>query len=336
MTKKWLLLSCVVLLEIFGGAYLLFTYYIKKIYQPKVLGSESVAVIEKKDVTFPEGSKFKYYYQFEPNTIRTDNPSWLPYQATYTIKNDGLNDRFNYSVEKPSNTYRIITLGDSFTFGHFVNTPDSWPEQLEERFKNESLCGAENVEVINLGMVGYDIPYIVERYKTIGAKYHPDLILWFESGSGFIRYNELSKSIIDECYQRKQGDQVAEVTSQQADYQTCWLQAEKQIQDEYGPWAVTLKITDHLDDLFRGVDQQQLYYITLQEYPEDYQFKESWQYWMERYPGVHFAAIVPTLSGDELLPDNHPSAVGHVKIAKSMFEYLRENEHALPNCSERN
>ena len=81
----------------------------------------------------------------------------------------------------------IVALGDSFTFEFSVNTVDSWPEQLENMFVQKSnFCNARKVEVINLGMGRFDIPYTVERYKkNIGDKYRPNLILWFESGSGF-------------------------------------------------------------------------------------------------------------------------------------------------------
>ena len=39
---------------------------------------------------------------------------------------------FEYSLERPNNTFRILVLGDSMTFGQGINkTSDTYPKQLE-------------------------------------------------------------------------------------------------------------------------------------------------------------------------------------------------------------
>ena len=57
---------------------------------------------------------------------------WGPNKGTYTINNDSLNERFNYSENKDKNTFRIITLGASYTYGLYVDTKNNWTEILED------------------------------------------------------------------------------------------------------------------------------------------------------------------------------------------------------------
>ena len=59
-------------------------------------------------------------------------PGWTgdEFEAPVTINSKGLrNPEIPY--EKPANTYRILALGDSWTFGFRMNEPDAYPRQLE-------------------------------------------------------------------------------------------------------------------------------------------------------------------------------------------------------------
>jgi hypothetical protein len=182
--KKRIILFLIVSAEIIVGSLFLFNYYQEKIVH-KLPDLDKVSVIDKENVILQEEPDFKYYWKFESNTEIIDKPEWLPYKVKYTINADGLNERFDYSIEKPDNTFRILTLGDSFTFGLFVDTKDNWTELLEDKLNNElrNTCNYKKFEVINLGLSGFDIAYISKRYEDIGAKYKPDLIIFFESGS---------------------------------------------------------------------------------------------------------------------------------------------------------
>jgi hypothetical protein len=81
----------------------------------------------------------------------------------------GLRGSRNYAYEKPEGVFRIVVLGDSFTFGEEVGDDDAYPHQLEARLPG--------VEVINLGVHGYGHDQMLLYLKEEGLRYHPDLVL---------------------------------------------------------------------------------------------------------------------------------------------------------------
>ena len=55
----------------------------------------------------------------------------------------------------PSAVYRIVVLGDSFTFGFLVEERDTFVSLLQDRLGAGPAPGGKKVEVLNLGVVGY-------------------------------------------------------------------------------------------------------------------------------------------------------------------------------------
>ena len=125
------------------------------------------------------GCRFRYFWQPEANSLEHPNPQ-LPFSKVKNRLNaDGLNDRFNYSVKKPKDTFRIMVLGGSEAYGQYVETKNNWTELLEDDLNKNLNCPRyKKVEVINLGMHGYDIAYSIERFNLKGKKYNPDLIIF--------------------------------------------------------------------------------------------------------------------------------------------------------------
>ena len=144
----------------------------------KVAGVATVEPINKDEIVFSPTDQYKYFYELKPNTVSKSDLPRL--NATNTINEDGLNDRFNYSVDKPKDTYRIIAQGDSFTYGLYVDTKDNWTELLEDKLNQEMKCSnIKKFEVLNFGVSGYDAAYEVERFKRRGEKYNSDLVVWY-------------------------------------------------------------------------------------------------------------------------------------------------------------
>lgn len=153
----------------------------------------SVDPIKKETISRNKLSSLRYYYEPVAGLTETDFSPWLIKPVQYTINKDTLNETKNYPAEKPAGTFRIVVLGDSFVFGQNVNTKDNWTELLENKlgtFAKE--CGKNRqVEVINLGVQGYDLQYAAERYRLRGKKYSPDLVLWLIKDDDLDVVNEL-------------------------------------------------------------------------------------------------------------------------------------------------
>src|SRR5262245_16050636 len=61
-----------------------------------------------------------------------------------------------------SERFAVLTLGDSFTFGHGLEAEASWPEQLGLRL-NERLGPVRSVRIVNGAVSGYNMAQVRDR-----------------------------------------------------------------------------------------------------------------------------------------------------------------------------
>ncbi len=101
------------------------------------------------------------------------------------------------AIEKAANVYRVVCLGDSFTFGEGVKEADTWPRQLERLLAART--PERRVEVINAGVQAYDTKDAAALYLLKLTAYKPDaVILGFclndaTDSAETIRQNEATK-----------------------------------------------------------------------------------------------------------------------------------------------
>jgi len=94
-------------------------------------------------------------------------------ELSFLVKSNsnGLRDKEHFS-ETPENTIRIITIGDSFTFGWGVNVEDSYPKVMEKELSKYG-----KYEVINAGFPGNSFYGDLEALKCVLEKYETDFVL---------------------------------------------------------------------------------------------------------------------------------------------------------------
>lgn len=85
------------------------------------------------------------------------------------------NRNVDYPKEKPENTFRIIVIGDSFTYGGKVQFFDTFPKRLE-RMLNLNVQ-QPRVEVLNWGYPGYSTAQELRGVKIALKHFNPDLII---------------------------------------------------------------------------------------------------------------------------------------------------------------
>ena len=104
------------------------------------------------------------------SAVKPDRP---PYYYRYAGTQSYANDSF--SLQKPSNVFRIVAVGDSFTFPHLMQLDDAYPKRLE-RMLNLSKAPGLRAEVLNWGVSGLctvqELP-LVQKALTAA----PDLVL---------------------------------------------------------------------------------------------------------------------------------------------------------------
>ena len=88
------------------------------------------------------------------------------------INADGFRDS-EHSLHKDAGVFRIMVIGDSFTFGQGVNLEDTYSKYLERLINNKGMTS----EVINCGVIGYGMWQYLEVLKRKVIPYKPDLVI---------------------------------------------------------------------------------------------------------------------------------------------------------------
>ena len=92
------------------------------------------------------------------------------FNFTYSNNSLGWRGSREYRADKQT-AYRVLFLGDSFTYGLGVNDDQTFAVQVEKILTADRL----SVEVMNAGCPGKGTDYEVKVFDTVGRKFHPDL-----------------------------------------------------------------------------------------------------------------------------------------------------------------
>jgi len=126
---------------------------------------------------------------------------------------------------KPAGTYRVLCLGDSYTFGAYVNDEQTWPSQLETRLREE--VDSRPIDVINAGISGFTIVDELAFLQEHGLDLEPDAVI-----VAFV-LNDL-----------------ADMTRSKSSREVLKLSVEENAQDLLGPLKVHLRQTATYNALF--------------------------------------------------------------------------------------
>lgn len=326
MDKKTVLLAITITLQLLVIV-ALGLYITNK--RKNILGSAVYNPIKREIITPSSSSNLLHFYEPLANTKPIVN-DWVPYAAENTINGDSLNDRYDYSVEKPPQTYRIITLGDSYTYGLYVPTPNNWTEVLEDKLNQLSCNGYTKFEVINLGVYGYDVQYSAERYRLRGHKYEPDLILWFLKGEDLAQINELMLPLEKKYSQamHQTGEYEAEVAK--GNLYPSWSKAYKETYQKYGEQEILSRQKTFLTD-FSSAYPTKLLIFTFSDTPTKYQ--NIFQDLTQTNSHTNFfndLTDVSAVKGATFPNDDHPTVTGHRLIADNLLRYLQDKLLSCP------
>ncbi len=90
-------------------------------------------------------------------------------KKTLSSNSRGLRGSSEHTYEKSAGTLRILSFGDSFTFGEEVSDNETFSYNLEKLLPGS--------EVINFGVHGYGHDQMLLYLREEGIKYHPDIVI---------------------------------------------------------------------------------------------------------------------------------------------------------------
>jgi lysophospholipase L1-like esterase len=103
-----------------------------------------------------------------PDSLK-GNPTW-----EISLNSEGFRD-VEMRRQKPSSVFRIICLGDSWTFGWNAGSTQSYPPQLQDLLQRE--FPEANFEVFNLGVAGYSSFHGLRQLNTRVLDLNPDVVV---------------------------------------------------------------------------------------------------------------------------------------------------------------
>jgi hypothetical protein len=94
--------------------------------------------------------------------------------ALYRINPDGFRGP-RHARPRPAGVTRVVVMGDSIAFGYAVQEASAFPRVLERELAERA--PEARVEVVNLGVGGYNAWNEAELLSDVGVGYQPDLVL---------------------------------------------------------------------------------------------------------------------------------------------------------------
>lgn len=317
------------LVALIGAQLIVVTFLGFKIYEKqKVLGTISTNPLSESSIIRSPSDRVKYFIEPKPYAPRIDISSELAAEDHNRINSDSLNEEREYNVDKSPNTIRIVTLGDSFTYGAYVPTKDNWTEVVERKLNEKPICPNSTFEVINLGMSSYDLQYSLERFIVRGQKYSPDVVLWFVIQNDFEIINELLFEHAEKVTQQVENNGGLRKNINEIDPYELWLKGMKEVENEYGEQNILEKQRKYLSD-FKKIHDKPLFVFSFPHLAKEYYtlldeiFSDKRNYYFHEVPTIYENSSLMIQN------DGHPSILGHKLIGEDIYQYLDKKQDSI-------
>jgi lysophospholipase L1-like esterase len=277
----------------------------------------NIHVIENKQIQKIKTDSYKYYYDLYPDATGTSTKPWNNEIIQNKYNNDALNDTKNYALNKDSDTFRIVTLGDSFTYGLYVRTEENWTEILEN-ILNKNISKISNnikkIEVINLAVYAYGPSYSVERFRQKGQKYNPDLIIWLLTDPQ--RIDEVVSQKNQECLHKFNSKPTAK------DLEKCFSNARLESINDFSEQEIIDFQINKIKEIFNYYDHKILFIDYFNDHQEILKNINN-QY---TFSGIRSKDYLYNKHSDKQITfypyDYHPNKLGHSLIAQSIYQKI--------------
>jgi len=113
----------------------------------------------------------KLYWKLKPNQDCFTKIDRKPVH----INSHGTRGR-DFQTDKPAGTMRILSLGDSRTFGWGLADQETYSRRLE-RLLQERVGNGKKIEVINAGVNAWSYPQMLVYFRDFALQYKPDFVV---------------------------------------------------------------------------------------------------------------------------------------------------------------
>jgi hypothetical protein len=253
---------------------------------------------------------------------------------------------YEYSIEKPANTYRIIGLGDSFGWGWGVADSRRTVFKYLERWLNTKKA-EKTYEVINCAQPAKTVRYYESFVKDYAEKFDPDMFLiLYNLNDSYLPHASMVVDRRTEALMQEQTDPLNDISLL---YRFVKKRIVKKrvhdytvghIKDGYfGPekaqkWG---KAQENLKEIQRVCQEQGIELVVaifplLFELEKDYPFQDEVDE-MERFlksNQINSVNLLPSFKGKKTFvlwsrpTDSHPNRVAHRIAAESIFRFLQK------------
>ena len=128
----------------------------------------------------PENSHIAFGFSYRPRPGFEAVVKRAERVVTWKINSQGLRDN-EIPYQKSADTYRIIGLGDSFTFGFHVEQEETFLHQLEQLLNDTprlaQAMGKQRFQTVNMGVGAYGLAAVQQMLEREGLQYQPDMII---------------------------------------------------------------------------------------------------------------------------------------------------------------
>ncbi len=253
---------------------------------------------------------------------------------------------YDYSIEKPPNTYRIIGLGDSFGWGWGVADNRRTVFKYLERWLNTKQA-EKTYEVINCAQPAKTVRYYESFVKEYGKKFDPDMFLiLYNLNDSYLPHASMVVDRRTEALMQEQKDPLSDISllyrfvkerivkKRVHDYTV------GHIKDGYfGPekeqkWG---KAQENLKEIQRVCQEQGIELVVaifplLFELEKNYPFQDEVDE-MERFlksNQMKSVNLLPSFKGKKTFvlwsrpTDSHPNRVAHRIAAEAIYRFLQK------------
>lgn len=232
-------------------------------------------------------------------------------------------DRFK--TKKPSNTTRILIVGDSVTFGWGVNGSETYPSILEQKLESE--LPERDIEVINAGVPGTGVKDFYLYLKHKGLKYQPDIVVtsftnvnWRSNKESYSQHKRAEEKVKREYNLSEKSDAEAQKIVKK--------EIRRITKEEYSSEIENTSFS-YLDNINSLLDSRNIsytfYHISTFPNQDIESYTSSWE--EKHNKTIHRSPKELRERRQEIVIsdfDKHPNAEGHQIIAEGLYKPLKD------------